>query len=65
MPQMEQVAVFTATPTLTSRRIPASIASLDTSGGEDRKKRLSAQIELEKIKFVEEVPSNESEAETV
>lgn len=42
-----------------------NVSNLDTSGGEDRKKRLSAQIELEKIKFVEEVPSNESEAETV
>lgn len=42
-----------------------NVSKLDTSGGEDRKKRLSAQIELEKIKFVEEVPSNESEAETV
>ncbi len=44
---------------------PGNVSKLDTSGGEDRKKRLSAQIELEKIKFVEEVPSNESEAETV
>ena len=44
---------------------PKNVSNLDTSGGEDRKKRLSAQIELEKIKFVEEVPSNESEAETV
>ena len=44
---------------------PKNVSNLDTSGGEDRKKRLSALIELEKIKFVEEVPSNESEAETV
>lgn len=44
---------------------PGNVSNLDTSGDEDRKKRLSALIELEKIKFIEEVPSNEPEAETV
>lgn len=37
---------------------PGNVSKLDTSGGEDagRKKRLSALIELEKMKFIEEVP---------
>lgn len=34
-----------------------NVSKLDTSGDEDRKKRLSAQIELEKMKFIEEVPN--------